>query len=90
MQSAITKVPIASVKDQEKTCSIIIEKYTHLPFCEMCDSFDCLHVKYAMSLEQVRIDYLASLKRICSKCGNYTPKGARHCDKCGSKVRVVQ
>jgi ribosomal protein L40E len=90
MQSAITKVPIASVKDQEKTCSIIIEKYTHLPFCEMCDSFDCLHVKYAMSLEQVRIDYLASLKRICSKCGHYNSRDAHYCDNCGSRLPGVQ
>jgi ribosomal protein L40E len=90
MQSAITRVPIASVNDQEKTCNIIIEPHTHMPFCDMCNSFDCMHVKYAMTIEKVRIQYLASLKRICAKCGNYTPKDAKHCDKCDSKVRVVQ
>ena len=90
MQSTIKKIPIASFMDHEKIGQIIIEPLTHLPFCDMCDSFDCMHVKYAMSFEQVRINLTESLKRICPHCGNYNTKDADYCVNCGSKVIEVQ
>ena len=90
MQSGISKMPIASVKDGDKIGQIILERLTRLPFCEMCNSFDCIHVKYAMSFEQVRINLVESLKRICPHCGNYNTKDADYCVNCGSKVIEVQ
>ena len=90
MKSGISKMPIASVKDGDKIGQIIIERLTDLPFCEMCNSFDCLHVKYAMSFEQVRINLTESLRLTCLKCGNYNSKDANYCDQCGSKLPEVQ
>ena len=90
MQSAIKKLPIASFMDHDKTGQIIIEPLTHLPFCDMCNSFKCLHVKYAMSFEQVRINLTESLRLTCLKCGNYNSKDANYCDQCGSKLPEVQ
>jgi ribosomal protein L40E len=90
MPSAITRVPIASFMDHEKTGQIIIEPLTHLPFCDMCNSFDCLHVKYAMSYKQVKINFNESLRLICSKCGNYNSKDANYCDNCGTRLPGVQ
>ena len=90
MQGTIKKLPIASFMDHDKTGQIIIEPLTHLPFCDMCDSFDCMHVKYAMSFEQVRINLTESLRLTCSKCGNYNSKDANYCDQCGSKLPEVQ
>ena len=90
MQSTIKKIPIASFMDHDKTGQIIIEPLTHLPFSDMCNSFKCLHVKYAMSFDQVRINLVESLKRICPHCGNYNTKDADYCVNCGSKVIEVQ
>ena len=90
MQSGISKIPIASFMDHDKTGQIIIERLTDLPFCEMCNSFDCVHVKYAMSFEQVRINLTESLRLTCLKCGNYNSKDANYCDQCGSKLPEVQ
>ena len=90
MQSIIKKLPIASFMDHDKTGQIIIEPLTHLPFCDMCDSFDCMHVKYAMSFEQVRINLTESLRLTCLKCGNFNYKDAVYCIKCGSKLPEVQ
>ena len=55
MQITIKKIPIASFMDHEKIGQIIIEPLTHLPFCDMCNSFDCMHVKYAMSFKHVSL-----------------------------------
>ena len=90
MESGISKMPIASVKDGDKTGQIILERLTRLPFCEMCNSFDCLHVKYAMSLDQVRINLTESLRLTCLKCGNFNYKDAVYCTMCGSKLPEVQ
>ena len=90
MESGISKMPIASVKDVDKTGQIILERLTRLPFCEMCNSFDCLHVKYAMSLDQVRINLTESLRLTCLKCGNFNYKDAVYCIMCGSKLPEVQ
>ena len=90
MKSGISKMPIASVKDGDKIGQIILERLTRLPFCEMCNSFDCLHVKYAMSFEQVRINLTESLRLTCLKCGNFNYKDAVYCIKCGSKLPEVQ
>ena len=77
-------------KDHEKIGQIIIEPHTRLPFCDMCDSFECLHVKYAMSFKQVRINLTESLRLTCSKCGNFNYKDANYCGQCGSKLPEVQ
>ena len=90
MHSTITRVPIASFMDHDKAGQIIIEPLAHLPFCDMCNSFDCLHVKYALSYKQVRINFNESLRLICSKCGHYNYKDANYCDNCGSKLHGVQ
>ena len=89
MQSAVTRIPVASFQDHNKTGQIIIEPLTHLPYCDLCNSFNCIHVKYAMSYKQARINFNESLKLICSKCGNYNSKGANYCDQCGSRLRGV-
>jgi hypothetical protein len=71
MESGISKMPIASVKDGDKTGQII-------------------HVKYAMSLDQVRINLTESLRLTCLKCGNFNYKDAVYCIMCGSKLPEVQ
>ena len=90
MQSAVTRIPIASFKDRKKTGQVIIEPVTHLPYCDLCNSFNCIHVKYAMSFKQARINLTESLRLTCSKCGNYNSKDANYCDQCGSKLPEVQ
>ena len=89
MQSSVTRIPVASFQDHDKIGDIIIDRDTHAPFCEMCQSFKCYHVKYAMSFEQFRINFKESLELICGKCDNYNSKGANYCTKCGSKLREV-
>ena len=82
----LSNVPIASVMDGDKICQIIIEKFTLKPFCEMCNSFDCIHVKYAMSFKQVRKNFIESVKRICHNCGHYNDTDANYCVHCGIKL----
>ena len=89
MQSAVTRIPVASFHDHDRIGDIIIDRDTYAPFCEMCQSFKCYHVKYALSFKQFRIDFKESLELICRKCGNYNSKGANYCDQCGSKLREV-
>ena len=89
MQSAVTRIPVASFQDHDKIGDIIIDRDTYAPFCEMCQSFKWYHVKYALSFEQFRIDFKESLKLICLDCGNYNSKGANYCTQCGSKLREV-
>ena len=86
----LSPVPIASFMDHEKMGQIIIEKFTMLPYCDLCNSFDCLHVKYAMSYKQARINFNESLRLICSKCGHYNSRDANYCTHCGTKLREVQ
>jgi ribosomal protein L40E len=89
MQSAVTRIPVASFQDHDKTGAIIIDHVTHAPFCEMCQSFKCHHVKYALTFKQFRINFKESVKLICSECGNYNSKDAKYCTQCGSKIRKV-
>ena len=89
MQSAVTRIQVASFMDHDKIGDIIIDRDTYAPFCEMCQPFKCYHVKYAMSFEQFRIDFKESIKLICLDCGTYNSKGANYCDQCGSKLREV-
>ena len=90
MQGAIKKIPIASFMDHEKTGHVIIDPIIHQPVCDLCNSFECIHVKSAMSIKQVRVDFAEALGLICDECGNYNPKGADYCIQCGSKLPGVQ
>ena len=89
MQSAVTRMPVASFMDHDKIGDIIIDRDTYAPFCEICQSLKCYHVKYALSVERFRIDFKESIKLICLDCGNYNSKGANYCTHCGSNLREV-
>ena len=90
MQDAIKKIPIASFMDHEKTGHVIIDPIIYQPFCDLCNFFECLHVKSAMSIKQVRANFNEALGLICDECGNYNSKDANYCIKCVSKLPEVQ
>ena len=90
MQGAINKIPLASFMDHDKTGHVIIDPIIYQPFCDLCNSFECIHVKSAMSIKQVRVDFTEALGLICDECGNYNSKDADYCIKCGSKLAGVQ
>ncbi len=82
----LSPVPIASFMDGDKTGQVIIDKFTLKPFCNLCNSFNCIHVKYVFSFEQARINFNESLKLICKECRHCNPKDANYCEMCGEKL----
>ena len=90
MQNAsMNRIPIASFSDNGRIGYILIDRLISAPYCELCESFQCVHVKYLMSLESGRQSFKETLKLICGECGSYNSKNAIFCIKCGSKLREV-
>ena len=71
-----------------RTGSIILDPDLRLLYCDLCNSYVCFHIAYAMSIEGIRKDRIDALKRICKGCTNYNLPGAKYCDECGSKLEV--
>ncbi len=87
MESAdLNKIVIASFLDDGEIGYIIIDTYTLSPYCDLCDSFNCIHVKMFMSNEQAREDLNEALRLICRECGFFNPKGSKFCIMCGSAL----
>lgn len=91
MQSLdVNRMVLGAVKchDDGNTGLIIVDHETLRPKCELCNSFNCFHVKYAMSLPAIREDYKKSVKSLCLKCLHSNFSDALFCVKCGSKLGV--
>ncbi|AAT42940.1 zinc-ribbon domain-containing protein [Picrophilus oshimae] len=82
----LNKIAIASFMDNGIAGNIIIDNDILRPYCDLCNSFNCIHVRYAMSVAQIRNDFNESLKLICKECGHYNPKDANYCEMCGKKL----
>ena len=75
--------------DTGRTGSLILDPELRLLHCEICNSYSCFHIFYAMRNEQIRKERKNALRRICKECSNYNLPGAKYCDECGSKMEVV-
>ena len=82
----LNKMVIASFMDNGITGHIIIDNDILRPYCDLCNSFKCIHVRYAMSVAQIRDDFNESLKLICKECGYFNSKGSKFCEMCGSSL----
>ena len=82
----LNKIVIASFLDDDKTGHIIIDSDRKEPFCDLCNSFDCIHVKYAMVNENIKKEFNDSLKLICRECGYFNLKGSKFCIMCGTPL----
>ena len=82
----LNKIVIASFMDNGITGHIIIDNDILRPYCDLCDSFKCTHVKYAMLNENIREEFYGSLKLICKECGYFNSKGSKFCIMCGSSL----
>ena len=86
---SMNRIPIASFNDNGRIGYILIDHLISAPYCELCESFQCVHVKYLMSLESGKQSFKETLKLICGECGNYNSKDAKYCTQCGSRLREV-
>ena len=67
---------------------IDIEPVNGEPYCELCKSYQCVHVKYASALKEVKAEQERMLKRICKGCNNYVLEDGIYCDQCGEKLEA--
>ena len=84
----IRKIPIGAVMEHDTGLYtlIVIDRESLRPYCEECDSFDCIHVKYLMASEVARKNYHDYLKMICKECGYFNLKGSKFCIMCGTPL----
>ena len=93
MQSVkLNQIVLGSAWDstkEEKPHLIIVSRATYKPYDVVCKSYDCIHVRYLMSLPDMEINYLNAIDRICPECKHYNLQDAIFCINCGSKIRKV-
>lgn len=75
-------------RDTKEMATIRLEPLTGLLYCDLCDSLVCNHVRYAMSLEDVRNKQKEAIRRTCSECLEYNSEAASNCNRCGSKLEA--
>ena len=75
-------------KDTDRLVIIKLDPVTELLFCESCNSYECNHIGYALTLEGVRKERERAMRMTCKKCLNYNLQDAKYCDGCGSKLEV--
>ena len=77
-------ITVASFSEKGKIGHIIKDRI-HIPFCDLCDSFHCIHVEYSKALEH-RVAFINSMGPKCPECGNHNYEEAFYCSHCGARL----